>query len=72
MKITELTTIPQLLRNVVKYVHPENHPFLYEKVNNQYEAITYKTTLDNADAEIVNFLKLAEPDGVLNDADKSL
>ena len=57
MNITEQTTIPQLLRNVVKYVHSENHPFLYEKVKDKYEAITYKTTLDNADAISSYFLE---------------
>lgn len=49
MKLTAQATIPQLLRNVVKYIHPETDTFMLEKVKDTYEPITYKTTLDNAD-----------------------
>ncbi len=49
MKLTDQATIPQLLRNVVKYIHPETDTFMLEKVKDTYVPITYKTTLDNAD-----------------------
>lgn len=48
--INEFTTIPQLLRNVVANVHPENNTFLLHKVNNSWEEISYKHVLDQADA----------------------
>ena len=49
MKLTDQATIPQLLRNVVKYIHPETDTFMLEKVKDTYQPISYKTTLDNAD-----------------------
>lgn len=49
MKLTDQATVPQLLRNVVKYIHPETDTFMLEKVKDKYVPITYKTTLDNAD-----------------------
>lgn len=55
MQLTEQATIPQLLRNVVKYIHPETDTFMLEKIGEQYIPITYKETLDKADA-ISSFL----------------
>ncbi len=49
MQLTDQATIPQLLRNVVKYVHPETDTFMFEKVKDTYVPITYKETLDKAD-----------------------
>lgn len=49
-QLTERTTIPQLLRNVVKYIHAAESPFMYERGKTSYEPISYKTTLDYADA----------------------
>jgi len=48
--LTDETTIPQLIRNVVKNIHPTSHPFLLHKKHEEYEPITYQTVLDNADA----------------------
>ncbi|HYK76063.1 MAG TPA: long-chain fatty acid--CoA ligase [Daejeonella sp.] len=48
--ITEFTTVPQLLRNVVKHVHSEDQTFLLHKVNENWEEISYKQVLHNADA----------------------
>src|SRR5690606_29004019 len=50
--------IPDLLRNVVKNIHPENHPFLLHKINNQWEEITYKMALDTIDAIAAYFLSI--------------
>lgn len=43
-------TIPDLLRNVVKNIHPESHPFLLHKEHQQWTEITYKSALDTIDA----------------------
>lgn len=48
--ISDTTTIPQLLRNVVKYTHNEDAIFLIHKVNDTWEEISYRKVLDNADA----------------------
>ena len=50
MQLTDHTTIPQLIRNVVKYIHPVEHTFLIHKVNDNYENISYKTALTKIDA----------------------
>lgn len=56
--INEFTTIPQLLRNVVKHIHPETDTFLIRKVKETWEEITYKETLENADAISSYFLEI--------------
>ena len=48
--ITETTTIPQLLRDVVSYVHDENRTFILHKVKEAWAEISYKQVLHNADA----------------------
>ncbi len=58
MQLTDQTTIPQLLRNVVKYVHPENRVFMLERDEEDYKPITYKETLDKADIISAYFLNL--------------
>ncbi len=50
MQLTDQTTIPQLIRNVVKYIHPETHTFLLHKVKDEYIPISYKETLAKVDA----------------------
>ncbi|MBC7653624.1 MAG: AMP-binding protein, partial [Oligoflexus sp.] len=56
--INEYTTVPQLLRNVVKYIHPETDTFLIRKVKEEWEEISYKDTLANADAISSYFLEI--------------
>ena len=56
--INEHTTVPQLLRNVVKHIHPENDTFLIRKVKEQWEEISYKDTLATADAISSYFLEI--------------
>lgn len=56
--ITESTTIPDLLRNVVGYVHDENTTFLMHKVKESWVEISYKQVLDNADAISAYFLEM--------------
>lgn len=56
--INEFTTVPQLLRNVVKHIHPETDTFLIRKIKENWEEITYKETLANADAISSYFLEI--------------
>ncbi|MEO8794017.1 MAG: AMP-binding protein, partial [Daejeonella sp.] len=56
--ITESTTIPRLLRNVVKHVHPEGNTFLIHKVKDTWEEISYKQVLQKADAISAYFLEM--------------
>lgn len=46
----EFSTVPKLLRNVVKNIHPETDTFLLHKEERVWKEISYKQTLDNADA----------------------
>ncbi len=50
--------IPDLLRNVVKNIHDENTTFLLRKVGSEWEEISYKQTLSNADAVSSYFLEM--------------
>ncbi len=56
--IPEFTTIPRLLRNVVSYIHDENSTFLLHKVKNNWEEISYKQVLHQADAISSYFLEM--------------
>lgn len=56
--ITEKTTIPHLLRNVVVNIHPAERTFLKRKVKDTWEEISYQKTLENADAVSSYFLEL--------------
>jgi long-chain acyl-CoA synthetase len=56
--ITETTTVPKLLRNVVKHVHSADHPFLIHKVKDNWEEITYQQTLHQADLISSYFLSI--------------
>ena len=55
---TASTTVPHLLRNVIKNIHKEDHTFLIRKVGDNWEEVSYKTTLDNADAISAYFLEM--------------
>ncbi|SMD17465.1 AMP-dependent synthetase/ligase [Pedobacter nyackensis] len=52
----ERSTIPTLLRNVVANIHKPEDTFLIHKKNTQWEEISYKHTLDCADAVSAFFL----------------
>lgn len=57
-QITKSTTVPNLLRNVVGYVHDENTTFLLHKVKENWVEISYKHLLDKADAISSYFLEM--------------
>lgn len=51
MKIkTEIATVPGLIRNIVEQIHPDTHPFLLHKVENNWTEITYRDALKTIDA----------------------
>ncbi len=56
--INQFTTIPQLLRNVVKNIHSENDTFLIRKVKDIWEETSFKDTLAYADAISSYFLEI--------------
>lgn len=43
-------TVPDLLRNVVKNIHPETHPFLIHYQDQQWQQISYQIALSKIDA----------------------
>jgi len=46
----ERSTIPSLIRNVVKNIHPETHPFMSHKVGDAWIDITYQQALEKIDS----------------------
>lgn len=56
--ITESTTIPMLLRDVVSSVHDENTTFLLHKTHEKWSEISYKQVLHKADAISSYFLEM--------------
>ena len=56
--ITQSTTIPMLLRDVVSYVHDENHTFLLHKIKESWAEVSYKQVLHTADAVSSYFLEM--------------
>lgn len=56
--ITDSTTIPDLLRDVVSHIHDENSTFLLHKVKEEWQEISYKQVLDTADALSAYFLEM--------------
>ncbi|MGV3509791.1 MAG: AMP-dependent synthetase/ligase [Sphingobacteriaceae bacterium] len=54
----EFNTIPKLLRNVVASIHHEDTTFLIHKKTDNWEEISYKQTLDTADAISAYFLEM--------------
>jgi long-chain acyl-CoA synthetase len=61
--ITETTTVPDLLRNVVGHVHDENTTFLLHKVKENWSEISYKQVLDTSDAISSYFLEMGISNG---------
>jgi long-chain acyl-CoA synthetase len=53
----EFSTVPSLLRNVVENIHKPEETFLIHKRDKDWEHISFKETLDNADAIAAFFLE---------------
>ena len=56
--VTDISTIPGLIRNIVKNIHPDSHTFLTHKVNDAWVDISYKQALDKIDAISAYFLEM--------------
>ncbi|MHA4894908.1 AMP-dependent synthetase/ligase [Pedobacter sp. PWIIR3] len=50
VSFNEFSTVPSLLRNVVENIHRPEETFLIHKKGTEWEEISYRETLDNADA----------------------
>src|ERR1700744_6462221 len=46
----ELSTVPSLIRNIVKNIHPDTHTFMTHKVGDTWVEISYKQALEKVDA----------------------
>lgn len=57
VSFNEFSTVPSLLRNVVENIHPPQETFLIDKKNSEWENISFKQTLDNADAVAAFFIE---------------
>ncbi|WP_443939538.1 AMP-dependent synthetase/ligase [Pedobacter sp. MW01-1-1] len=55
--INEFSTVPSLLRNVVKNIHKPEETFLIHKQGNEWTEISYEETLKRADAISTFFLE---------------
>ena len=56
VSFNESSTVPSLLRNVVENIHKPEETFLIDKKSSEWEEISFKETLDNADAVSLFFL----------------
>jgi len=54
----ERSTVPSLIRYLVKNTHPDTHTFLSHKVGDSWQAITYRQALDKIDAISACFLDI--------------
>ena len=54
----ERLTVPSLIRYVVSNIHPDTHTFLTHKVKDEWVEISYKETLEKADAISAWFLDI--------------
>ena len=57
VSFNEFSTLPSLLRNVVKNIHQPEEIFLIHKKNSSWEEISFEQTLLNADSILVFFLE---------------
>jgi len=56
VSFNEFSTVPGLLRNVVENIHKPEETFLIDKKKSDWEEISFKQTLENADAVSAFFL----------------
>jgi len=56
VSFNESSTVPSLLRNVVENIHKPEETFLIDKKSTTWEEISFKETLDSADAVSAFFL----------------
>src|SRR5437879_3493890 len=56
--IAERSTVPCLIRHIVANIHPDAHTFLKHKVKDEWVEISYKQTIEKADAISAWFLNM--------------
>lgn len=56
--LAERSTVPSLIRYVVSNIHPDTHTFLTHKVNDEWVEISYRETIEKADAISAWFLDI--------------
>src|ERR1700742_2738635 len=56
--IAKRSTVPSLIRYVVANIHPDTHTFLTHKVKDKWVEISYKETIEKADAISAWFLEI--------------
>src|SRR5260221_13262074 len=56
--VAEKSTIPSLIRNIVKNIHPDTHTFMTHKVNDTWVEISYMQALEKIDAISAWFLEI--------------
>ena len=48
--VADRSTVPSLIRNVVANIHPDTHTFMTHKVKDGWVSISYRETIEKADA----------------------
>ncbi|HVW13733.1 MAG TPA: long-chain fatty acid--CoA ligase [Mucilaginibacter sp.] len=61
--VAERKTVPSLIRNVVANIHPDTHTFMTHKVKDEWVEISYRDTIDKADAISAWFLEIGVKKG---------
>ncbi|HTD41536.1 MAG TPA: AMP-binding protein, partial [Mucilaginibacter sp.] len=56
--VTNRSTVPSLIRNIVTNIHPDTHTFLTHKVKDEWVNISYKEVIEKADAISAWFLDM--------------
>ncbi|RFZ84335.1 long-chain fatty acid--CoA ligase [Mucilaginibacter terrenus] len=56
--VKEHDTVPGLIRNIVKNIHPDTHPFMTHKVKDTWVDISYKEAIEKIDAISAWFLNV--------------
>lgn len=56
--VTEHSTVPSLLQNIIHHIHPENAVFMAYKADERWEEITYKQALEKINAISAYFLHI--------------
>lgn len=61
--VAERTTVPSLIRNIVSNIHPDTHTFMSHKVKDEWINISYRETIEKADAISAWFLEIGMSKG---------
>jgi len=56
--VSNRSTVPSLIRNIVANIHPDTHTFMTHKVKDEWIGISYRETIEKADAISAWFLDM--------------